>query len=257
MRGGSDPRPRHLEFDKTRDIIYTITFITGFMFDNKKQAIKLRKFGLSYNVISKKLKVAKGTLSYWFKDLAVSDQIKKDNISKAKRKWADNLIAYNKGRSLKARQNWEDTQKVAEKQVKSVSDRELFLIGVALYWAEGYKKGNWNVIFCNADPGTNCVMMEFFRKICKVPEEKIKAQVQIHRNIEADGSIRYWSRLIKLPVSHFLKPMYQVSKASKFRRGNTLPYGTLRIKINDVLLVNKIKGWIRGLSKSAGYGSIG
>ena len=80
---------------------------------DKQLAIKLRLFGSSYNEISKKLSIPKGTLSYWFKDIAMSNKIKESNISSAKEVWAKNISAYNKLRSIKVREKWGDIQVIS------------------------------------------------------------------------------------------------------------------------------------------------
>lgn len=215
---------------------------------NREQAIEMRKCGCSYNEIIRKVKVSKGTLSYWFKGIKEFDLIKKNNIATAKDKWKENITKYNKNRSVIAREKWKMTQLSAQKDIKGLNLRELWLVGIALYWAEGYKRGNWNVIFCNADPDTNKLMMQFFLRICKVPVEKIRAQIQIHDNISEGKALGFWSKAVSLPKSQFLKSISQKNKASKGVRKNNCPYGTLRLRVNDVVLLNKIKGWISGLS---------
>ena len=174
----------------------------------KTEALALRKSGKSYNVISKKLAVAKGTLSYWFKDIRESELIKKKNIAKAKNQWANNLIKYNKERSTLARKRWTMLQDENRASIHKINDKELMLIGIALYWAEGYKRGNWNVIFCNADPEMNRVMIKFFTKICKVPVDKIKVQIQLHNNVSPSQAERYWTHALKLKRSQFLKTVF-------------------------------------------------
>lgn len=218
---------------------------------NKKEtATKLRLKGFSYNQINKRLNVPKGTLSYWFKNIKKSAEITKNNTTTAKKQWAKNIIAYNKQRSVLARRDWLVRQTDAKIEIKKLSSKELKLVGAALYWAEGYKRGNWSIVFCNSDPSMIKLMLVFFKKVCKVPLNKIKVQTQVHHNISIDGAHSYWKRVTHLGSSYFLRPIFQKNISSKSKRKNNLPYGTLRIKINDVRLVNKIKGWISGLAAS-------
>lgn len=217
---------------------------------DKTKAIKMRRKGLSYNIISNKLNISKSTLSYWFsKDLS-SQKVRQENITEAKKQWAQNIRTYNVKRAEKARQLWKERMVISSRDIDSISERELWLIGIALYWAEGYKKTNWSIIFSNSDPEMNKLMMKFFRNTCCIPLEKMRAQVHIYPNLSAKKTIEYWAEVTGIPKSQFTKPIIQISKRSKLKRGNTLPYGTLRIRINDVLLVNKIKGWIDGLAHS-------
>lgn len=216
----------------------------------KNKTTSLRKLGWSYNRLSRKFKIPKGTLSYWFRNLKESEVVKNKNINNAKLKWAKNITRYNEERSRLARIRWSKQQELSSTELKTVNDYELKIIGAALYWAEGYKRGNWSVVFCNSDPEMVKVIMKFFIKICEVPRSKIKAQIQIHRNISEPEAIAYWSKISGIPRDRFSKSTFPSDKSSKGRRRNNLPYGTLRIKINDVVLVNKIKGWIRGIIKN-------
>lgn len=217
---------------------------------DKILAIKLRKRGFSYNKISAQLKIPKSTLSWWFSNMRDLKNIKIRNLEESKKRAAENITAYNKHRSRLARAHWVQTQKNTEKDIGKLSLRELKLIGAALYWAEGYKRGNWNIVFCNSDFLMIKIMMKFFRVVCRVPWSKIKVQIQIHHNISNREARRYWMGKLHLGRKYFLKTMCQVSKSSRFKRSNRLPFGTLRIKINDVVLVNKVKGWIAGLARA-------
>lgn len=217
---------------------------------DKVTAITLRKSGASYNEISKKLKIPKSTLSGWFHNITFSEKIRAKNVTKLKAVLAKNITDHNKKRSLIARERWAKIQIESRAQINNVSARELFLVGVALYWAEGYKRTNWNLAFSNSDPDMIRVVMKFFRSICNVPPEKFRVQMQLYSNLCEIKTKNYWSQITDIPVSQFTKAIYQISSASKLKRGRTLLNGTIRVRINDVQLVNKIKGWISGLSES-------
>ena len=216
---------------------------------NKKIAIQMRRSGSSYNEISKKLDIPKSTLSYWFSNDHVSSKIKESNVLKAKEKWAKNIRSYNILRAEAARQLWRERSELASHDIGPLSKNDLMLVGIALYWGEGYKKTNWSIIFSNSDPLMNSLMMKLFRDVCCVPLQKIHAQIQIYPNMLPKTSMIYWAEVTDIPISQFMKPNIQISSRSKLKRDNTLPHGTLRIRINDVLLVNKIKGWIDGLAR--------
>src|SRR3989339_117846 len=222
--------------------------------DIKQEAKRLRIKGLSYNVISRKLLVPKGTLSYWFKKDQRFKKITEKNVKAANFNAAINITKYNKKRSIIAREKWLEIEKQAQKEISKISKDDLFLIGVSLYWAEGYKRGNWNVVFTNSDSDMNVIMLRFFRVCCFVPKEKIRLHLQVHQKDQVEKSINFWANKLKMPRKFFLKTTIQknVIKKNTKRR---LPYGTLRIKINDVILVNKIRGWIKGLILSSGCGS--
>ena len=217
---------------------------------DKNLAINLRKKGKSYNEIARILKIPKSTLSYWLRDVKMSPGIEAKLWSETRKKWAENITKFNKKQSEIAKRRAEEYQKIAVKDIGNFSKRELLLIGTALYWAEGSKKSRWTLQFSNSDPLMIKLMMKFFQKICNTPREKIKAMVQIHSNVTSEEAINYWSKISKIPKTQFTKCYSRLTPSSKQKRPfNTLPYGTFRITICDIQTTNKVKGWIRGISK--------
>ena len=218
------------------------------MRDDKQKAIQLRKLGKSYNEITKILGAPKSTLSTWLKEIKIPLKVKQKILYNAQKSWAKSITDYNKKRAILIKEKWQKFEGETSKEIRKISIKELKLIGTALYWAEGYKKTRWYVMFCNSDPDMVYLFMKFFREVCLVPEKKLKPQVQIHANISENVAKQYWSQISNLPIKQFRKTLKQISKGSKnIRAKNTLPYGVFRIYVYDVELVHKIKGWIKGL----------
>lgn len=217
---------------------------------SKERAFKLRKQGKSYNEINNKLGVPKSTLSSWLKTLPFSVQIKDANIKRSRTVWAENIIEYNRRRSKEYKKDTECLLKKFAKEIPLISDRNLFLIGLALFWAEGGKREKWNVRFVNSDPIMIRVIMQFFRKICNVSNKKFTLRIHLYPNIREETAKRFWLKITKLHMSQFRRSQVQISISSKGKRPiNRLPYGTLHINIGDAYLNKKIKGWLLGLSK--------
>lgn len=215
----------------------------------KSIAIQMRKKGESYRQINRLLNVPTRTLFYWFKDLKLSSEAKKRIRDDARRIWSHNITNFNKKRALITNKIKEEIKNKISKEIGNITKRELMLIGTTLYWAEGNKKEKWAVKFCNSDSLIIRLMMKFFRKICKVKENRFHPWIQIHPNISEREAKLFWSKVTKIPINQFRKTQIAITKSSKFRRNsNTLPYGTIHIRICDVHLLNRIKGWILGLS---------
>ena len=174
---------------------------------DKKLAISLRKRGKSYNEISKILKAPKSTLSFWLRDIKIPVRIEKKLWNKTRRKWAQNITAFNRKRAENARQKAKTIQENAMKEIGKLSKRELLLVGSALYWGEGYKKSRWTLQFSNSDPVMIKVIMEFFIDICSIPREKIKGTVQIHPNVTPKEAVNYWSKISGIPKINFSKTL--------------------------------------------------
>jgi len=217
--------------------------------DIKRQAICMRNQSATYNEINRLLGVPKGTLRGWFKKAEASGKLRSRLLTGNQMKWAQNIITYNKKRALVAREKAEDIRRQAADKVAKLSDRDLALVGIALYWAEGDKRSRWRLDFSNSEPAAIRLMMKFFREICEVPEEKFKPWVQIHQNISAKKAIGFWSKITNIPPDRFTI-QNQTSKSSKSKRpGDRLPYGTLHIRIHGGELANRVKGWVEGLAR--------
>jgi hypothetical protein len=213
-------------------------------------AVRLRKEGRSYNEINKLLGVPKSTLSGWFRGIEISREAKEKLWNESRRRWVQNITIYNKERSKVALEKSHLEQQLASKKISHLTERELMLVGTALYWAEGARKKRWTAKFTNSDPLMIAIIMQFFRKICGVEENEFRVQLQIHPNISEEKAKLYWSEVTGIPVEQFIKTQIAISKSSKLKRpSNTLPYGTIHISVSNVNLVNRIKGWILGLSK--------
>ncbi len=220
------------------------------MRQDKQKAISLRKKGKSYNEINRILGVPKSTLSLWLKDVRMSPEIEKKFWSKTRKRWSKSITDFNKKRSKIAKDKTEKRQQTAMKDIGSLSERELLLVGSALYWAEGAKKDRWALQFTNSDPNMIKIMMKFLEVICGVSRLKVKATVQIHPNVTSAKAINYWSKTAGIPKDNFCKTYSRVSPSSKGKRPiNTLPYGTLRMGVYSVEITDKVKGWIRGISQ--------
>jgi hypothetical protein len=225
------------------------------MRQDKTKAIILRKAGNSYNQISKALEIPKSTLSYWLGDLKISKKSQEKILSRARKLSIEGLVRRNKNQTVIAKERANEIRNEAKKESFGMMHDSLFLTGLALYWAEGYKKGangsKWKSIdFANSDPEMIKVIMKFFRKFLQIYDSKIKIQLMTHKNINIDKAVKFWSNLTRIPENQFIKSCSAVSKASKGKRNpNSLTYGTVHIRINDVKLFFRIIGWIDGLKE--------
>jgi predicted transcriptional regulator len=212
---------------------------------NEKQlARKLRKQGWSINDIYKKLGVAKSSVSLWVRDIELTDDQRqelsiKGHLKQTVEKRRETRLA----NENKRRQVIID-QGVSE--IPALSQTDLFLIGVALYWAEGRKTTNGILSISNGDPILIKVAMRFFRLICKAPEHKLRAHIHIHPHLDHNKAECYWSKITGIPLNQFIKTYRKPNKSSQNKK-DSLPYGTLSVYVCDTTMVLKMKGWIEGL----------
>jgi len=217
---------------------------------DKILAIKMRRQGKTYNEINRLLSIPKSTLSGWFRGVELSLVVKNRLWTNNQKKWAQSITDYNKKRAIDILNRNNEVQQGISKEIGGLTKRELMLIGVALYWAEGNRKDRWRIRFSNSDPAIIALIMRFFREVCNVKEDKFIAEINIHPNTPKEKAKIFWSEISSIHPGQFRKTVVAVSKSSKLKRPiNTLPYGTLQINISDINLVNRIRGWILGLSK--------
>lgn len=218
---------------------------------NREVAINLRQKGKTCGEIVSILNAPKSTVWFWIKNTSLSEKIKREISEKGKEKSRKNIIDYNTRvrpvEAAKIRDAW--TEK-ARKEITDISNKNLKLIGAAIYWAEGNTKNRNRIQFSNSDPLLIKVAIKFFREICQVADNKICARVHIYPGMNYKRVMNFWSKTTNFPKNNFYPPQVQISKASKGKMPrNTLPYGTLHLTISSTELASRVKGWIRGISE--------
>lgn len=142
----------------------------------------------------------------------------------------------------------------ARSEIKSLSGRELFLTGLALYWAEGFKNEKEGKLgFCNSDPKMIKFMIRWFKIALKIkPEDFIlRAEFNESHKDRTKEIENYWSKLTEIPLTQFNKSFYQHSVWKREYPNRNTYFGVLRIRVRKSSeLLNKMRGWINGLSNS-------
>ncbi len=212
--------------------------------EEKIIAQKLRKQGLSYGQILKKIKVSKDTLSRWCRDISLTEE-QKQKLMKNKiygQKKGSIIAAENK---IKRRiREIERINKNASKEIGKLKGREDFLLGIALYAGEGIKSEGQGG-FSNSNPYLIKFMMSWFRKYCKFPEKKYRGAIWLHEGLNKNKAILYWSKITKIPQNQFFKTYITKNKIdSKKISKNIHLFGVFSIRFSDTLVQRRILGWI-------------
>jgi hypothetical protein len=128
------------------------------------------------------------------------------------------------------------------KELVRVSDRELKVAGIMLYWAEGTLKGS-TVDFANSDPKMIKIFLKFLRDICGVSEDRLRIYVYAYSYSSIDKIKEYWHNITKVPLDQFTKPY--IREGNPNLSGRKLPNGMIHVRYNDKKLLETIGGWIR------------
>jgi hypothetical protein len=221
----------------------------------KELAIALRKQGKTYNEILTTVPVAKSTLSLWLRDVGLA-RVQQHRITKRKR------AAQLKGAAVRREDRLVRTESIvlaAKKEVGTISNRELLLIGAALYWAEGAKEKPHNtcvqLMFANSDPAMVKLYMRWLRDILDISDADIIVTVHLHQNkLHQLASVtQYWASMVNLPLQSFGKPVIKKHNPKTNRKNISDSYrGLVAIRVKrSTMLTRKIHGFILGIVESA------
>lgn len=219
----------------------------------KDTAKKMRKKGLSFGDISRKLNVNKSTLSYWFKDM-ILDQSTIDKIkTKGKKKSIRGLLKYSETKR-KERINRHSIQKQeGAMMLGTLSNRDILMTGLGLYWGEGYKYENGELGFTNSNPH----MIRFYFKWLKlwnVEKDSLIFRLTINEFFRKKESniINFWINFLGVKKEHFSKTTFIETNLKKASLKNVENYkGILRVKVRKgIALRNKILGAIDHISNT-------
>jgi len=117
--------------------------------------------------------------------------------------------------------------------------KELEIIGMMLYWGEGFKSEKCKVVdLANSDPKMILIFLNFLRKIFQVDETRLRVYLYCHSNQQSSDLINFWSNLTRIPSKQFCKPYirqdYDINKRE-------MKYGLVHIRYSDKRLIQEIK----------------
>lgn len=218
----------------------------------REKAVALRRQGFTYSEILREVPVVKSTLSLWFHDVGLAEHQKQRITEKRIAGQKRGAAARRMGRIREQERIWS----AAEREIGKLSRRELWLIGIALYWAEGSKEKEWRagayLNFSNSDPRMIRVFIAWLYAFVDMPSRKIGFEIYIHEDKRNDVMrVReFWSKQTSFPLEAFRKVYFKKNKIDSKRKNCGLLYnGVLRVKISrSTTVVRKLEGWARGIS---------
>lgn len=140
----------------------------------------------------------------------------------------------------------------AQSEIGSLSERELFLLGVGLYWAEGTKDKpharRERVAFVNSDPSMIQIFVAWLALMGVAPE-RLRFHLMIHESADVPSAERYWADLTGTDVSAFGKTTLKKHNPKTNRKNVGKHYrGCLVIHVQQSAdLYRRIEGWWCGI----------
>lgn len=213
-------------------------------------AINLRRQGWSYNVISQRLSVSKGTLSEWLRRIPYEpngEVIQRIRMCRAH-------AAASKQRTRLSQIRFFQEQGLAD--VGRISERDLLFLGIGLYMGEGSKLYE-HVRIVNSDPRLMKLGIEWLKRVCGVPNSHLTLTIHLYPDTPEEKAVVYWTRVTGIPVEQFGKLQVDRRENKSWRKRRQLPYGTAHVGVRScgdkqlgVSLHRRIIGWIEAVYRN-------
>jgi predicted transcriptional regulator len=214
------------------------------------KARELRSQGESIKIIAKNLSVSPSTVSTWCKDVKLSVGQIRELERRAHDPHYGRRLEYTLKQQRLRKEKTERLFRQGVERVGKLTKRELFIAGVALYWAEGFKSDNL-AGFCNSDPKMINFFICWLKRSFDYRNEDFRLRVGLNKGYGSKiGEIeKFWAKKINIPLDQFQKPFYQKIKWQKQYDHPENYHGVLRIRVRKSTdFLRKIKGYIEGLN---------
>ena len=222
--------------------------------EEKVRAIKLRRKGYSIKEIAESLHVSKGSVSIWCQNISLTSQ----QIKRLKEK---QVRSGDVGRQIGANKNKEKRlgvirghRNAAIKIISTLSQRDILLLGIGLYWGEGVKSRSGMASLVNSDPDIIRLGKVWFEMCLGVTTASFRPYIYISEAHSSRQSkiIQYWSRETGIGA-HKFKVIILKSKPKKIYNNHDTYHGVLSLRIvKSTDLKYRIQGLIEAC-KQAGY----
>ncbi|MCW3816333.1 helix-turn-helix domain-containing protein [Micromonospora sp. DR5-3] len=185
----------------------------------RAEAVRLRADGRSVNEIAHQLGVAKSTAYQWVKHLPLDP----DDAAAERRRARSKLMT---DARWSAHREARDAAQAAEQArgaaaVGALDERDLLLLGAAIYWCEGTKSKPWrrddHLQFINSDPGILSLFLRFLAA-CGIDREVPTYRLSIHESADAEAATRWWVERLGLPADRVKRATVKRHRIATLRR---------------------------------------
>ncbi|MFD5658445.1 hypothetical protein [Streptomyces hirsutus] len=218
--------------------------------DLREKARELRLQGWTYDRIEAELGCSRSSVSLWVRDLpkpepryTPEEQLVLMREGLARRRETD-------------REAHRQTKLGAQQEIGELTDRELFMAGVALYWAEGGKSKPYDrrerAVFVNSDADVIRVYLAWL-DLLGVDRKRLNFRILIHESADIDAAHRFWAQVAQIDVSLFARPTLKKHNPKTVRKNTGDDYhGCLVVIVaRSADLYNRIEGWWNGVVTQA------
>jgi hypothetical protein len=203
--------------------------------DLREKAIQLRTKGNSYSYIKNELKVSKSTLSYWLRTYPLS----RERINELRATSEVRIEKYRQTMLKKRSTRLEKTYGEEKEKWLPLSEREIYLAGLFLYWGEGSKTTYDKICISNTDPSIIKFAMHWLIYSLGIQKESVKVALHLYSDMDVNETINFWSRLLVIDTVHFSKPFIKRSSSQELTHKG-YGHGTCSLIVHNTSLKEKI-----------------
>ena len=204
---------------------------------DRARARELRARSWTLDEIARELGVSKSSVSVWVRDVEFTPKPR----NRGHRTQKPHPLHLAKLAEI------ERLDEAGRTAVGELDDRELLLVGTALYWGEGFK-GDGAVGMANTDPACLHFFVDWLRRCFDIDESRLRVRVYLHSGLDLDSAERYWSELLRIPRAQFGKAYRAAADPS--RRRSKHAHGCPAVVYSDSSLHRRVMGLVRALSSS-------
>jgi transposase-like protein len=221
--------------------------------DLRARAVELRLEGRSYREIAEVVPVSKSTLSLWLRDLPLTDDHRASLDGRHRTGARSRADAIRAARTRRV----QVLQAAAAAEIGELTERELFLLGVAAYWCEGTKAKPWSpaapVAFINSDPTLITLFLRWLDALGYERSDHVY-RVSIHESADVDRATASWADVVGVPPERFRRPTLKRHNPASVRRIDEDVYvGCLIVNVRRSTDLNRrIAGWWSGIAAGLG-----
>ncbi|WP_306323607.1 MULTISPECIES: hypothetical protein [unclassified Streptomyces] len=197
----------------------------------RERARELRRQGWTYNQIQAELGCSKSSVSLWVRDLPRPEPKCTPEEQQARMNAGLAKLRADQDRERQA------TKRTAAADIGDLSERELLIAGVTLYWAEGSKDKPYRrtevIQFINSDPNVIKLFMRWL-ELMGVTRDRLTLRVSIHKSADVKAAESFWADIVDVEVDAFSKATLKKHNPRTVRKNTGNDYrGCLMIYVRQ------------------------
>lgn len=220
--------------------------------ERRARVVALRMRGFSYDDIQERVPVAKSTLSSWLRNMKIPEE----HARRLQKRKMGSLLKFAEKRKSERLAGTAKIKQDAIENIKEISKRDLWLIGIVLYWARGLleddRRYGLGVRFSSADADLIRIFLAWLTRVGGIKRREISVDVFLHesRRRHVRDAVAYWSKATGFAPARFTHIYFQKNNLKRLP-GKKNRCGLLRVRVKaSTLLSRQIAGWIQGIKNN-------